>query len=384
MNIQIVSASLPPEHDGIADYTAQLAAELATRVRVKVLTAKGLEPTLIPGTVIEQFFSIADTRSTRNLTHVIGLDKPDWLLLQYNPFCYGRWGLNLSLPLAIREIKMRWPEVGIAVMVHEPFVPVTSWQFALMTIWQRWQLWMLGRSADVMFLSIETWARKFQRWFPNRPVRHLPVGSAIPREPLSRGEARQLLGIKDCTLVIGVFGTAHSSHLLDYVGGAVNEVTKRFADVLILYIGPHGTQVQAAMPTVTLVDAGYLAPADVSRHFAAMDIYLAPFLDGVSTRRTSFMVGLQHGIPTVSTVGFLTDEVLLKEQDKAFLLAPVGTPGAFTAQVLRLAQDAELRTHLGEAGKHLYDSTFSWDHIADRLLQVFREAKQQVDPRIHS
>jgi len=114
----------------------------------------------------------------------IETDTPDWLLLQYNPFSYGRWGLNLDLPLVIRDIKRRQPFIRIALMGHEPFVPISNWRSAIMTTWQRWQLWMLGRSADVVFFSIQPWARKFQTWWPNKPVLHLPVGSNIPRLPI--------------------------------------------------------------------------------------------------------------------------------------------------------------------------------------------------------
>src|ERR671916_396556 len=77
--------------------------------------------------------SVAKPRSVLRLTDVIQADPPDWLLLQYNPFSYGRWGLNLHLPLIVRRIKQQQPHIRIALMVHEPFVPIENWKFAIMT-----------------------------------------------------------------------------------------------------------------------------------------------------------------------------------------------------------------------------------------------------------
>ena len=55
-------------------------------------------------------------------------------------------------------------------------------------------------------------------------------------------------------------------------------------------------------------------PADeVSRRLSAADLNLSAFIDGVSTRRGSLMAALQHGVASVGTRGYLTDQMLLNE-----------------------------------------------------------------------
>ena len=216
LKIHVISAALPPQLDGIGDYTANLAAELARSVTVKVFTG-AQAPTPIPGVRVETALTVDEPRSVWNLAAGVAADPPDWVLLQYQPFSYGRWGLNLHLPRVMRQIKRRHPRTRFALMVHEPFVPIDCWQNAVMTTWQRWQLWMLGRAADTVFFSIEPWAQKFAIWFPGKPVRPLPVGSNIPLVALSRAEARARLGIPEDTLILGLFGTAHASRLLEPV-----------------------------------------------------------------------------------------------------------------------------------------------------------------------
>jgi glycosyltransferase involved in cell wall biosynthesis len=385
VNIALAYPAFPPTLDGIGDHTACLAAELSKRARVSVLTEEQ-KPTEIPGVSIHEAFSIARPQSVRSLMHAVQTVAPDWLMLQYNPFGYGRWGLNPYLPLVVRSIK-RLRRTKIALMVHEPFVPVESWKFAIMTTWQRWQLWMLGRSADVVLFSIEPWANRFRSWWPNKPVQHLPVGSNIPRLSITRTDARERNAIREHTTVIGVFGTAHPSRMLNWVRDAAKEVLRYSKDDVLLYIGPGGEKVQAVLRGIPLLDVGVLTSEGVSQHFAAMDVYLAPFTDGVSTRRSSFMVGLQHSIPTVSTVGYSTDNVLLKERDEAFFLAPVTSAKEFNAKVTRLTQDAELRSKMGAKGRRLYESEFAWNVIADRLLtylEVYGRDEQAVGSSVRS
>ena len=266
MNIALAHPAFPPALDGIADYSACLAAELSKRTQVSVLTGEGQEPTQIPGVSIDEgfsasideAFSIARPQSVRRLMYAVRRVAPDWLILQYNPFSYGRWGLNLYLPPVVRSIKRHLPRIKIALMVHEPFVPVESWKFAIMTTWQRWQLWMLGRSADVVLFSIEPWANRFRSWWPNKPVLHLPVGSNIPRLSISRTDARKRNDIREYTTVIGVFGSAHPSRMLNRVRDVAKEVLRYSDDTLLLYIGPDGQKVQDVMQGIPLLDAGVL------------------------------------------------------------------------------------------------------------------------------
>lgn len=370
IRIAMIAAALPPQLDGIGDYTANLAAELAKSVCVTVLTGQEAHYCPIPGVAIEPTFSARHTRSVWRIAERAAADRPDWALLQYNPFSYGRWGLNLHLPLVMRALRKNLPGTRIAVMVHEPFVPVINARFAIMTTWQRWQLWMLGRNADVLFFSIEAWAKRFAQWFPGKPVSHLPVGSNIPRVPIPREEARSRLGIRDEAVVLGLFGTMHGSRLLDRVRGAAEAVCGTGREALLLYMGPQGPAVRRALGGIATITDGPLPPEEVSRRFAAVDVYLTPFIDGVSTRRTSLMTGLQHGVATVGTHGALTDTLLSEQNGCALLLADVNDPEGFNSHVLRLMEDKGFRQALGRAGQGLYENQFAWRRIAQRWFDA--------------
>ena len=372
MKIDLISSALPPALDGIGDYTAHLAAQLAASVQVKVLTGRAHPWDALPGVEVVSAFDSKCPATFSALATRLAADPPDWVLLQYNPFSYGRWGLNLRLPQVLRSVRRGGFGTKFALMVHEPFVPVLDWKHAAMTTWQRWQLWQLGRSADVIFFSIEPWAYKSGRWFPGQPVRCLPVGSNIPFVPTDRAAARAALEIDAETVVLGFFGTAHNSRLLPWVRGAAQAAAAGGRKTLVLYVGPDREVMCRVLAGLPVRAEGALPGAEVSRRFAAMDIHLSPFVDGISTRRGSFLAGLQHGLATVGTHGYNTDAALRAQDGRAFLLTDARSPEAFDSEVLRLADDPTLRARLGAEAQSLYASRFAWDKIASTLLDTLQ------------
>ena len=252
-------------------------------------------------------------------------------------------------------------------MVHEASAPLHNWRLALMNTWQLPQLWLTGQQADLLFVAVEPWLAPFRRWFGKTPVCHLPVGSNMPYQPMSQTAARQALGLSEQTFVLGVFGMARPSRLLGFVREGAAAIRRETDDLLVLYVGPDGAQVRALLDDLPLHDAGRVPPEAASQHFAAMDVYLAPFKWGVTTRRGSFMVALQHGIATVSTHGSHTDPVLKKEHDAAFLLAPDDDPNTYRRYAEALFRDPARRTAIAQAGQALYQRTFDWNVIAARF-----------------
>ncbi len=199
---------------------------------------------------------------------------------------------------------------------------------------------------------------------------HLPVGSNLPRAPAAaaasdRAAVRAAAGLGPDDPALGLFGTAHGSRLLPLVDAAAAAARARHPAAALLYVGPHGAAVRAAVGG-RVIDAGRLPPAEAARRFRAMDVALAPFVDGVSTRRSSLMSGLQHGVATVGTDAFLTDRVFRDADGIALLLSPP-QPDPFAAAVAALLDDPARRERIGTAGRTLYDRAFAWQAIAARL-----------------
>lgn len=377
LKIALLFPALPPTLDGIGDHTARLSSALSSHAEVQVLTAEE-DPATIPGVDIEQAFTLPPRSGVWELIDAVRTDPPDWLFVQFNQFSYGQWGLNPYFPVALWQLKQKVPQIKIAVMFHEDFVPITSWKNAVMTTWQRAQFWALGALSDQVFFSIEPWVQQYRSWWPGKPVHHLPVGSNIPMIEANRSKIRAALGIDDATFVMGVFGSLRASRLVGHIRAAAEAVLRQTDDALLLYIGPHGQAFTEEMNSLPVVNAGRLPAEEVSRHFQAMDVHLAPFIDGASTRRGSFLTGLQHAVCSVSTSGPLTDELLMAQHADAFILPPVGNKPAFAKGVVDCYLDPVRRQKIGQAAQQFYLRNLSFERAAERVINALTTVREKV------
>lgn len=377
MRIDLVFPAFPPAHDGIGDYTFRLAEALVPHACVRVLTEQD-DPEPVTGAEVVRIDGSSMSQRGLELAGFQTAGPPDWLVLQYNPFSWGRYGFNVLLPERLRQLKARHPSLRIAVMVHEPFVPARTWQFTIMTCWQRWQLWRLGHVADVVFFSIGPWARRFSAWFKQTPVHHLPIGSNIPVEGEVREEARRRLGVQN-RFVLGLFGSASTDNGLPYVRSAVEAVVGQDAAAVLLYVGPDGRKVKEYLEGLPVRDLGKLSAREVSSAFAAMDISIAPIPDGVSTRRGTVMAALAHGVPVASLSGPSTDGVFSTASGQSIWLSPTGAVEAYGQLVAALAVHPA-RIDVGAAGRALYEQKFDWPVIAKRTLCLLRQSERSVKP----
>jgi glycosyltransferase involved in cell wall biosynthesis len=120
---------------------------------------------------------------------------------------------------------------------------------------------------------------------------------------------------------------------------------------------------------VRTIAPGSMLLHELGRHVAAADLLLVPLVDGVSTRRTSFMAGLCEEVCVIGTSGELTDPSLLSS---GLELAKVGDPDAFAERAVELALDRERRAESANRGRELFESRFSWDVIAGTFLETVR------------
>jgi glycosyltransferase involved in cell wall biosynthesis len=374
MRIDIVFPVLPPSLDGIGDHTAQMARILSASCQVRILTAQA-DAAPISGVEVVPAFGVDRPWQVQRIVDAVAAQPPDWLVVQFNQFSYGRWGLNPFLPIALRRIRREVPSVRIAWMAHEDFVPATSAKFSLMRLWQKPQFQALGSAADLVFFSIDPWVKAYGPWFPETPVHHNPIGSNMPYVPTDPAAIRAAHGIEDDVFVAGFFGTLRARQLghIDAALHAMSDAAKEAgqASPALLYVGPDGPALQNALPAHNVVDAGRLPAEDVSRHLQAMDLQLTPFIDGVSTRRGSLMAGLQHGLPTLGTHGALTDAILADADGTALCLRPVEDADGFADAAVDLFLNETRRRRMGERGRQLYNEHFAFEvTVADMLRHM--------------
>jgi glycosyltransferase involved in cell wall biosynthesis len=350
MRISLLYRDRGASVDGIRDYTTQLAGALGARgadVSVELLDANRFPSRL---------------------------KEADAVIVQYNPFSYGRWGVAPWLPAGMHRVKGGDRGPLLALMVHEPYMPLSNWRAALMGGWQRLQMVALRSAADVTFVSIERWVDAVRRCGPRRSVHHLPVGSTLPDMRSRRDSARVMLKVEDPTIVLTAFGTGHPSRLTRHIEAAATALHEAGHDVVLLNLGAGAPRPEGVPQAVPVETPGRLESGALATYLSAADIFVAPFIDGVSARRSTFIAALQHALPIVAIDGPLTDRFIRKAA-RACRLVPSLDPEPFAGAVVELARRPREREQFAQGARLLYEQRFAWPVIADQVLACLENAR---------
>ncbi len=364
MRIAILSGAFPPQFDGIGDHTWWLSQELANQDQeVVVFTSFAPNRPKPAGVEVICCFNPAKPQTIQGLPHALQeAGRFDWLILQYNPFSFAPRGFAPWLVSALRKAKIR-----LALMVHETYVPLWPWKFTVMRLWQYPQFAFLVRIAGAVFVSTERWLPQVQRW-TKRPCSVLPVGSNLPRCELTKREARANLGFPPEALLLGIFGFSHISKRTEWVGAAACRIQDRFPQTQLLSVGHTSELLRATCGQVPVHQHGLLSGPEVSLRLRAMDLFLAPFVDGISTRRGSVIAAFQHSVPVCSTFREYTDRSLRNLASTAISLTPSDNETLFMQSALEMARKSLERTDLGQDLAKFHDEHFAWPIIARRLI----------------
>jgi glycosyltransferase involved in cell wall biosynthesis len=350
--------------DGIRDY--------ATRV-VEQLRAEGSEAVLL--------------RPHRgrwlgpSLIRALPRRDPAAMVVQYNPFSWGRWGVAPDLMLALAMLRLRRTNVRIVLAIHEGYMPIRNLRWLLMGAWQRAQVRVLlglahGAVATAGYLDTE-----LSRGWPRRAISHVPVGSNLPDERESRAVARATAGYEG-RLVIATFSSGHVSHLHTHVAGAAAAVARSSPQPVILLLLGSNNVLSFDVPAVErIVVPGYLDERELARALSTADLFLGPFADGATTHRTTLMAALQHGVAVVTTASDRTEAMLMDGDALAF--AAADDPDGFAAEAVRVGVDPTVRKQHALAGRSLYDRHFSWPVVCAGLRAAInppQEAKECWPP----
>jgi glycosyltransferase involved in cell wall biosynthesis len=374
MRICLITSRIPPAHCGVGDYTYQLACALHARgFEVTILTGDDQSGQLPgPPIVVRNVLPGWGARGSLQIVAEVAKLKPDLIMVQWVPFLYNRFGVNFYLPMA--ALWLSFMGYTLQTMVHEPWVPLNSWQFCITGPIQRLLLALLILASRKVGVSIVAWTKMLQRYFSwsRRNIFWAPVGSTIPLvelDEIERSKLRSRLGINKKTPVLAMFSPFGSGKGYDLIEALWKQIGSGSKDVHFILIGATAEEASAILPGLSkdrrVHFIGYIEPAEVSRWLQAADIFLAPFTDGISSRRTSALAAMEHGLPVVTTRGALFDTHIF---EKSPLMITDYNSTQFIQATISLIEDRERRIELGKATRAFFEQYFTWSAIVRRLV----------------
>lgn len=382
----IITSEYPPQIGGVSDYTRGVATALAAEgdeVHVWCPPYAGQERHADGVTVHPELGAI----TARDLRHVSQqleqFPAPKRILVQWVPHGYGCRSMNVGFCWWLRKRATRHKDI-VELMVHEPYLPfqARSLRQNVAAAVHRFMTILLLSAAHRVWLSIPAWESCLRPYTLGRalPFQWLPIPSTIPvaANPGRVAALRRRLAPEDTVLIghLGTYGWPITA-LVEPVLSALAEDRQAQA-VLLMGRGSdifRETLIRARPSWAAWIHAtGELAPEELSCHVAACDLLLQPYPDGVSSRRTSFMVGLSHGKPVVTTSGPLTES--LWAASDAVPMAVGGTP-----QIVELTRqvrdDRQERMRLSAAASKLYEQQFE----LARVVSTLRSAAADLSTR---
>jgi glycosyltransferase involved in cell wall biosynthesis len=392
----LVTSEYPPQAGGVSDYTRLVAEGLAAAGDVvhvwcpsagsagsaaaesETAAASGSETAAASGLFVHRElgrFTPSDLRRAGKLLDEFG--APRRLLVQWVPHGYGYQSMNLPFCVWLWNRAARSRD-AVEVMVHEPYLAFGegSWkQNGVAAVHRLMAIALLGAARRV-WLSIPAWEGSLRPYALGRalPFRWLPVASNIP--VVDDDDGAQVVRARYATTrerVVGHFGT-YGRSTTELLKKAVPALLRASADCVVLLIGRGSEamrdELTAHQPELSLRlrATGSLAAAELSLHISACDVMLQPYIDGASSRRTSLMVCLSHGVPVVTTSGRLSEP--LWAASEAVALAPAGEAAALVETTARLLADDERRRRMSLAARSLYEERFD----VKRTIKALREA----------
>lgn len=367
MRICVISPYYPPHTvaDGIGDYTKKLYEEVVgLGHEVTVLVSYGYKAEAQPANRsirIIPFTSRWDFGALLKLVRLCRREKYDVVNLQYSPLLYA----NI--------FKLFFPLIGFfcptAVSLHtliggEAINKLVALGFILFCTK------VISTNEEISYLI-----RKHLWW--KKTLTQIPIGSNItplkPDNPAAKNEEDRL--------ILSHFGLFYPGKGVETILTAIAELKLEYDNFQLIMLGGewrgyeyyyHDLQQQAHELGIDeyIRWLGYLPAAGISKYLSMTDIYLIPYDRGISIRRGSYMAGLVHGLPIISTYANIESAYIRDAENIA--LVPPQDPVALKEKILELIKNPAKRKQLGDNARALA-AEFHWPNIAAKTICVFRK-----------
>jgi glycosyltransferase involved in cell wall biosynthesis len=209
-------------------------------------------------------------------------------------------------------------------------------------------------------------------------VIHNGVELAPSFPPLSRRDARALLGLPDHAFVVGT--VARLDPVKD-LGASIEAVARARASVpgvVLAIVGEGGERgrLEATAAQLGVSDrVRFLGRRDDARRLLpALDVYVnSSISEGISL---TILEAMAASVPVVATRVGGTPEIVTDGQSG--LLVPARRPSALSAALQRFASEPDLRRQLGAEGRATVEQRFTIDGMVDRYAEVYEKLAKKT------
>ncbi|MFN2556624.1 MAG: glycosyltransferase family 4 protein [Nitriliruptorales bacterium] len=395
IRVAVVCGAIQPMLDGVTDYTTHLVEQLRARGVAPAVISSDHGPD-VPGVELHRVARRSVFRGVQAVAGAVERLKPDLIHVHSAPSAYGfKPAIGLlplflggSFPLITTLHEYGWWSWRPRMIPEMPLRPL--WRLAeRLHVWDRESL-LLAVHSSAPVVTNRQHSSVISR-LRRRPAMLIPVGPNVP--PVAVDDAQVRRGLRDRlgaapeAPVLAFFGFVHPVKGLPYLFEALVRLRSRHPDLHLVVVGGfrslaltrpdawrYERELQDLLAALGLKQAvtftGYLPPAEAPKVLQGADLAVLPFIAGTTTKSSSLVTVLAHGLPTVATRPDVPDPQLVHERTPLFV--PPRDSGALEVAIARLLTDRQLGQRLAAAGRRVAEQ-HDWAAIAAKHTELYED-----------
>lgn len=300
------------------------------------------------------------------IKHLVETVRPQVVHVQVN----GHLRFFLAYPTRWRQ------DFGIVATVHDP-IPHLGESSSTKKIAN----WIVRKRADLLIVHGENLKRRLisQLGYPPERIRVMPMGS-LRLDTLCNSTSSGLQLAHSTGPVVLFFGRIRRYKGLDYLIMAEPEVRRSFPNVKFVIAGT-GDSLGPYLRFIKNIEHfeihnEYISPEKMSSLFQRATVVVLPYVDG--SQSGLIPLAYSFGKPVVVTdVGSLGEMV---EGYRTGLVVPPRDAKSLAVAIKTLIADPEFASQCGQRGKIKVQTEYSWDLIAERTVEVYRDCVSPMRP----
>jgi|MTBAKSStandDraft_2_1061841.scaffolds.fasta_scaffold01518_16 glycosyltransferase involved in cell wall biosynthesis len=262
-------------------------------------------------------------------------------------------------------VKCAYQDGNLARLLDSPrgYPNISKRRIARAMAWER----KVFSGLDIIFTFSEWLRKSFIQDYNINPEKIFVIraGANIPH-PLT-SESKSYDG--KTILFIGIdFERKGGKVLLE----AFTMVQKKIKDARLIIVGPHSLR---GLPENTEC-LGYISKnsteglARLMQAYREACVFVLPSL--YEPFGVVFLEAMASGLPCIGTDNCAMPEII--DHGRTGFLVPPGDPWTLAGRIVELLQDVQMAKEMGANGKHKFLNNFTWDHVAQRVVKILREA----------
>ena len=371
MKIVFIVNAFPPAIDGVGDYSFNLIKELCkVGYQIDVYCKETEKITnALPGSRFFPIIKSWDRKGMKGLLQKLNEAPPDWIILQYVPYSFQKWGMPFRLiPFLIQcrfayrvKVMITFHELANGKGLRNPkyFIPAIS-QFGIG--------YSLALTANSVITSNKVVNKELRVAGKKRTI--IPIGSNFSIEPKMRYEL-----INPYSITIVSFGFSFSRNY--YLYDIAEELNNQGYSINWIIMGKTESQLQKKLyikGDINIQFTGVIDDHQVNVLMSQADIFLLQEdvnirgIGGISTKSGISIAAFSSAFPILATKGNLTDETYFRHLENCYLVNN-NVPEIING-LKELIADGDLREGIGRGAHDTFLKHFNWETVGNRYSRI--------------